>query len=168
MVLAFYPALSVVEWSAVLSCWLIRHCRSLFRARDGQPGHIQLSHASVRPRTGRLSAGGGTFVEEGPRGIRWSGLVVWITEHSLLSPGAAKLNAFDSLPFFLALARPPVVCGSKAAEAQLAKIQLTGNSGTARRLLWTTRELGRERNELHRLLIAVDYRFPDSGITRPL
>jgi hypothetical protein len=54
------------------------------------------------------------------------------------------------------------------AEAQLAKIRLTGNSGTARRLLWTTRELRRERNELHCLLIALDYRFPDSGITRPL
>src|ERR1700722_9041181 len=35
MVLAFYPALSVVEWWVVLRCWAIWHYRSSFRPANG-------------------------------------------------------------------------------------------------------------------------------------
>ena len=73
MVLAFYPALSVVEWWAVLSCWLIRHCRSSFRApkRPTWPYPIQ---PCLRPATYRSAiCKGGTFVGEGPHGINGHG-----------------------------------------------------------------------------------------------
>src|SRR5271166_1961776 len=98
MVLAFYPALSVVEWWAVLGCWVIWHCWSSFRA-PGRPTWAYPTQACFRPAEYRSAIRrGGTFVGDGTLGTRWSGLVERKTQHSLLPPGAAKLNTLRALP----------------------------------------------------------------------
>ncbi len=75
MVLAFYPALSVVEWWAVLGCWVIWHCWSSFRA-PGRPTWAYPTQACFRPAAYRSAIRrGGTFVGDGTLGSRWSGLV---------------------------------------------------------------------------------------------
>jgi hypothetical protein len=68
-------ALSVVEWWAVLRCWVISHCRSSFRA-PGRPTWPYPTQPRFRPAAYRSAIRkGGTFVGDGTLGTRWSGLV---------------------------------------------------------------------------------------------